>query len=273
MIDKTNSKLKSPISYLGGKSRLAEKIVQRFPKHHCYVEPFCGAAWVFFAKKPSAVEVLNDADGQLVNFWRVVKFHLPELFRYLRFTLVSRAGFRADVETTPERLTDVQRAARYFRLQKMGYGGRTVGRTFGTSKQRPSAFATGNKEERLEACHRRLAQTTIEHLDAIECIEKYDSPETLFYLDPPYWKADFYAVSFAGEHFVRLRDALRVVQGKFILSLNDTPAVRELFQEFTIEPISTRYSIGNAKVTARTRSEKRPELLVHNLDDAEPVRG
>lgn len=258
--------LKSPLSYLGGKSRIAKAIAARFPPHQCYVEPFCGAAWVYYAKPPSPVEVLNDQDGELVNFWRVVKNHLPELNRYLKHTLVSRLGFETDKATSPEILTDVQRAARYYRLQRMGFGGRTTGRTFGTSVQRPSSFCNGTNPERLEQAHARLAKTTVENLDAIKCIEKYDSKDSLFYLDPPYWNADFYAVSFQGEDFIRLRDALSGIEGKFILSLNDTPEVRELFREFTIEEISTKYSVSNPRRSKATRGKERIELLIHNLD-------
>ena len=83
--------LRSPLNYLGGKSRLAERIVKLIPEDHtCYCEPFCGAAWVLFAKEPSRVEVINDADGELVTFWRVVQNHLEEFLRYYKWALISR---------------------------------------------------------------------------------------------------------------------------------------------------------------------------------------
>ena len=260
--------LKSPLGYLGGKSRLASRIVERIPEHTCYVEPFCGGAWVYFTKPPSKVEILNDFDGELVNFWKVVRHHLPEFLRYLEFTLVSREEFKAEQKLDPVLLTDVQRAVRYYRLQRMGFGGKTVNRNFGTSIVRPNSLNLAAVEEKLSATHKRLARATIEHLDACECIRKYDSPKTFFYIDPPYWNADFYAVSFAGEDFERLRDTLREVQGKFIVSLNDTPEIREIFGEFTIESIETKYSIGNTKTAASTRNEERKEVLIHNLEES-----
>jgi DNA adenine methylase len=258
--------LKSPLGYLGGKSRLAKRIAERIPEHTCYVEPFCGGAWVFFTKPPSQVEILNDFDGELVNFWKVVRHHLPEFLRCLEYTLVSREEFKAEQQLDPVLLTDVQRAVRYYRLQRMGFGGKTVNRTFGTSIVRPNSLNLAGVEEKLTKTHKRLARTTIEHLDACECIRKYDSPKTFFYIDPPYWNADFYAVSFAGEDFERLRDTLREVQGVFIVSLNDTPEIREIFAEFTIEPIETKYSIGNTKTAASTRKKERKEVLIHNLE-------
>ena len=266
-MDKSCTKpLKSPLGYLGGKSRLAKRIVERIPSHTCYVEPFCGGAWVYFTKPPSRVEVLNDRDGELVTFWSVIRHHLPEFLRSLDFSLVSRAQFEMEKSQNPGLLTDVQRAVRYYRLQRMGFGGRTVNRSFGTSSVRPSSLNLTTVETQLRTTHQRMARTTIENLDACECIIRYDSPKTLFYIDPPYWEADFYAVSFKGEDFLRLRDTLKSIQGKFILSLNDTPEVREIFKDFRIESIETKYSLGNTKNAANTRDKERKEVLIYNFE-------
>ena len=131
---------------------------------------------------------------------------------------------------------------------------------------RPSAFNMHKVEEVLADAHRRLARTTIEKLDACECIKRYDAPHTFFYIDPPYWNSDVYVKSFSGHDYIRLRNTLLRVKGKFVLSLNDTPEVRELFSAFTIEPIYTSYSLGNAKTSAATRGEVRREVLIHNLE-------
>lgn len=260
--------LKSPLGYLGGKSRLAKRIVERIPSHTCYVEPFCGGAWVYFTKEPSRAEVLNDRDGELVKFWNVIRHHLPEFLRCLDFSLVSREQFDNDKKLDPSTLTDVQRAVLYYRQQRMGFGGRTVNRSFGTSSVRPSSLNLLNVEEQLRATHGRMARTTIENLDACNCILRYDSPKTFFYIDPPYWNADFYAVSFKGEDFERLADTLKGIQGKFILSLNDTPEVREIFKGFRMETIETKYSLANPKVAAQARGEDRKELLIYNFEEA-----
>src|SRR3984893_13153196 len=105
-----------PLSYIGGKNRLAKRIIQIFPKHTTYVEAFAGCAQVFFRKEPSKVEVLNDRDGEIVNFFRVCQLHYQELLRYLRFTLISRTWFEILRASDPATLTDIQRAARYFYL-------------------------------------------------------------------------------------------------------------------------------------------------------------
>lgn len=268
-IDSKHRRLKSPLGYLGGKSRLATYIAERIPPHTCYVEPFCGGAWVYFAKPPSKVEVLNDLDGELVTFWRVIRNHLPEFHRCLGFSVISREEFRWETKQDVRLLTDVQRAVRYYRLQRMGYGGKTTGRTFGTSCVRPSSLNLLKVEEILREAHRRMARTTIEHLDACECLRRYDSDQTFFYIDPPYWNADFYAVSFPKEDFIRLRDALKTIRGRFILSLNDTPEIRKIFADFAIEPIGTKYSLGNSRVASETRNLERKEVLIHNLQGGE----
>lgn len=110
--------MRSPLNYLGGKSRLAERIVKLIPEDHiCYCEPFCGAAWVLFTKQPSKVEVINDADGELITFWRVVQNHLEEFLRYYKWALISRRLFELENMKNPETLTDIQRAVRYFYTQ------------------------------------------------------------------------------------------------------------------------------------------------------------
>jgi len=258
--------MNSPLSYLGGKSRLADRIVEIIPEDHtCYCEPFCGAAWVFFRKQPSKVEVINDADGELVTFWRVIQNHLEEFLRYYRFAIVSRELFDLANKMNPETLTDVQRAVRYFYLQKSGFGGKTVSRTFGTGATSPARLNLVTLEETLLEVHWRLARVTVEHLDAVECIRRYDRPETLYYLDPPYWHTAGYAVPFGDNDYPRLCEALSGLTGRFILSLNDTPEVRRIFKVFKMQRIKTTYSSGNGRVAAVDRSASRSELIIHNL--------
>src|SRR6202167_1306240 len=112
-----------PLPYIGGKRNLAKQIIAMFPEHTTYVEAFAGGAQVFFHKPPSKVEVLNDLDGEVVNFYRVCQAHYEELVRYLKFALPSRRWFEIHEKTPPESLTDIQRAGRYFYIQKNAYAG------------------------------------------------------------------------------------------------------------------------------------------------------
>jgi DNA adenine methylase len=222
--------MNSPISYFGGKSRLAKRIIGLIPEHNCYCEPFCGAAWVFWNKPESKVEILNDRDGELVNFWRVVQNHIAPFLDYYKHAVISRELFEIEKRRDPTTLTDLQRAARYYYLQRLGFGGKTdeKSRTFGAGAARPMNLNLTTMEETIMQAHWRLQRVTIERLDACACIEKYDRPETFFYIDPPYFGcSQDYAVKFNGADFIRLRDTLKKIAGRFILSLNDcAPAAR-----------------------------------------------
>ncbi len=258
--------MRSPLSYLGGKSRLADKIVSLIPADHiCYCEAFCGASWVLFAKEPSKGEVINDMDNELVTFWRVVQNHLEEFLRYFRFAVTSRRIFELENMKHPETLTDIQKAVRYYYLQRCGFGGKVYDWTFGTSATGPSRLNLSNIEERLLEVHWRLSKVTIEHLDACECIRRYDRPTTLFYLDPPYWETAGYAVAFGEEDYQRLRDTLIKINGRFILSLNDVHAVRDIFKPFKISRVQTKYSSGNGAVDPGMRSKEISEVIIRNF--------
>jgi len=120
----------SPIKWVGGKSRLRKQIVELLPAHTCYVEPFAGAAWVLFAKPPSDVEVLNDKDQELINFFRVLKEKPEELIASFDWDLVSRAEFERLASLEPCKLTDVQRAHRFYYITHGWLGWRTGLSTF-----------------------------------------------------------------------------------------------------------------------------------------------
>src|SRR2546423_11774722 len=124
-------KAPGPFPYVGGKTRLAKKIIERFPEHRTYVELFAGGARVLFGKQPSTIEVINDLDNDVSNFFRVCQAHYQELVRCLEFHIASRKWFHLHLRTPPESLTDIQRAARFFYLQRICYGGKVRGKTFG----------------------------------------------------------------------------------------------------------------------------------------------
>ena len=258
--------MNSPLNYLGGKSKLAKKIVTRIPPDHiCYCEPCCGAAWVFFTKDPSKAEVINDRDNELVTFWRVIQNHLQAFLEYFRFAIISRKLFDLENMKNPETLTDIQRAVRYYYLQRLSFGGKTAGRTFGTSATEPGRLNLTNLEESLLHVHWRLERVTIEHLDVCDCIQRYDRPDTFFYVDPPYYRlSQGYASKFVDADFERLRDSLAKIKGRFLLSLNDDPTIRQLFRAFTLQRVSLTYSAGNSRTGGDTRAKIRNELIIRN---------
>lgn len=248
------------IPWVGGKRRLVGEILPWFDPHTCYVEPFAGAAAMLFNKVPSKVEVLNDVNTDLVNLYRVVQHHLEEFVRQFKWALTSRKLFEWAQATPTQTLTDIQRAARFFYLQKLAFGGKVESQTFGTGTTSTKMLNLLRIEEELSAAHLRLSSVVIEHLDWVACIERYDRPHTLFYCDPPYWGTEGYGVGFGLDQYDRMAELLRSMKGKAIVSVNDIPEMRQAFAGLTMRRVAIRYSVG-AKGQGR---DERGELLVRN---------
>lgn len=247
------------IPWIGGKRRLAKHIIPLFPEHTCYVEPFCGAAAIYFMKDQTKVEVLNDINGELVNLYRVVKHHMDEFVRQFRWSLTSRQMYKWLQDTPEEILTDIQRAARFFYLQKNAFGGKVSRQTFGTATTSAPRLNLLRLEEDLSQAHLRLSQTFIEHLDWDKCITKYDREHTLFYCDPPYYGTEGYGVDFGIEQYDRMAELARTIKGKMVISVNDIPEMRKAFAGLTMESVDITYTVGG-----QGKSNKTAELIIRN---------
>ncbi|MEI7296263.1 DNA adenine methylase [Paraburkholderia tropica] len=255
------------IPWIGGKRRLADVLIPRFPPHTCYVEVFAGAAALFFMRPPADVEVLNDVNDDLINLYRVVQHHLEEFVRQFKWALTSREVFGWLSDTPPHTLTDIQRAARFYYLQQNCFGGRVEGRSFGTATTSPPGLNLLRLEETLSAAHLRLSGAYIEKLEWHACIERYDRPHTFFYLDPPYFKTEGYGVPFGFEQYERMANMIGRLQGRAILSLNDHPAIRALFAQFEMDCVDIQYTVGGAGNTV-----PRKEIIIYSRDrSADPV--
>src|SRR5690242_11641296 len=247
-----------PLAYIGGKNRLATKIISLLPEHTTYVEAFAGGAQVLFHKPPSNVEVLNDLDFDIVNFFRVCQWHYEELVRYLRYCLVSRKLHELHLATNPATLTDIQRAGRFFYLQKNSFGGLILKQKFHYGVTQTSNYNLQRIPEVIEQAHQRLLRVQIESLPYEDVLERYDRPTTVFYLDPPYWGVKLYKFNFAPGDFEALAARLIKLKGKFILSLNDRPEVRDAFSNFEITPCRITYT------AKRNASKQFSEVLITN---------
>lgn len=232
------------LPWIGGKRRLAKHLLPMFGPHECYVEPFCGAAALFFMKEPVRAEVINDINGDLVNLYRVIQHHLEEFIRQFKWALVSRQLWNWMDSTPVETLTDIQRAVRFFYMQKCGFGGKVQGRTFGTSTTSGPRLNLLRIEEELSQAHLRLAAATIEHLPWQECIRRYDRPHTLFYCDPPYWGTEGYGVDFSLEQYDQLASLARSIKGQMIISVNDIPKMRKAFEGLPTHTLDIQYIVG-----------------------------
>lgn len=248
------------VPWIGGKRRLAKHILPLFPAHTCYVEPFCGAAALYFLKTPSKTEVINDINGELVNLYRVVKHHLEEFVRQFKWALVSRQIYKWLHDTPKETLTDIQRAARFYYLQKLAFGGKVADHTFGISTTSAPRFNLLRIEEELSMAHLRLSRTLIEHMDWATCIRRYDRPHTLFYCDPPYWGTEGYGVDFPMDNYIHMAALAKSIKGKMIISVNDIPEMRQAFNGLKIQLVDISY---NLKVTGKATLRK--ELVICNF--------
>lgn len=252
--------------WLGGKRNLAKRITAIIDATPCgtYIEPFVGMGGIFLRRRnqPRA-EVINDLGRDVANLFRILQRHYPQFLSVLRFQLTTRAEFYRLVETKPETLTDLERAARFLYLQRTAFGGKVSGRNFGVAKDRPGRFNLTTLEPMLEDLHTRLSGVVIECLDWADLMARYDGPNSLFYLDPPYWgcENDYGKAMFSRADFARMATVLSCLQGRFILSINDVPEIRETFAAHRLTPVTTSYTIGSGN----DRSSARAELLISNF--------
>lgn len=253
--------------YIGGKRNLSKRLCAIIDAHdhRTYVEPFVGMGGVFLKRtRQPAVEVINDLSGDVANFYRVLQEHYAYFLDILRWRITSRAEFARLMALPGERLTDLNRAARFLYLQRCAFGGKVVGRNFGVSKMNPGRFDVTKLEPILADLHERLAGVVVEQLPYDQVIARYDGPETLFYLDPPYWdsEGDYGADAFGRDDFAALADQLGRIEGKFLLSINATPGACEMFGRFIVDEAETSWSLSTATVGT---AKKVTELVVRNF--------
>lgn len=232
------------IPWPGGKRRLLKHLLADLPHHDSYIEVFCGGAALLLAKEPAKAEVINDINGELVRLYRCVQHHLDELVRQFRWALTSREMFRWAQLQAPDTLTDIQRAARFYYLQKLAFGGKVSGQGFGVDARHPARLNLLRMEEDLSQAHLRLARVTVECLPWRECVARYDRPGALLFLDPPYWKTFGYGTPFPRGEYDDLATAMRGLQGRAILTINDHPDMRAAFAGFRFERVGIEYTVG-----------------------------
>lgn len=241
-----------PAAYIGGKRQLARQLGERISKvpHGLYAEPFVGMGGVFFRRTSAPrAEVINDRSGDVVNLFRILQRHYPQFMDTLRFQITSRREFERLKASDPATLTDLERAARFLYLQRLTFGGKVAGRSFGVTYSGSSRFNLTNLAPLLQDVHERLASVVIENLDWCAFIDRYDRPETLFYLDPPYWGTeDTYGKElFSRDQYEVMAERLGTIKGRFILSINDVTDVRAIFSAFDIESVDLTYTASGGK--------------------------
>lgn len=253
-----------PAAYMGGKRNLASRLcalIDATP-HKSYVEPFVGMGGVFLRRsRRPAVEVINDLSGDVANLFRVIRRHYGPFVAELDWLIASRTEFDRQNSLDPATLTDIERAVRFLYLQRQAFGGKVTGRQFGVDRACGSRFNLAKLRGELKLLSRRLEPVKIEQLPYGDLIRRYDRPDALFYIDPPYDETTGYGVDFGRPDYVALAEQLARIAGDFIMSINDTPFVRETFAAFELEEVATTWTIGTKMTGA---GAKVTELIIRN---------
>ena len=255
--------MQSPLPWPGGKKLLIKQLLEAVPKHEFYVEVFSGSATLLFAKERSKGEIINDIDGELTNFFQCVRDNWRELVEAFHWLLHSKKWFNDLLKTSPQDLSKVERACRFFYLRKSSFSG--LGRSFARSKRCDDGDWLRKIRVTIEAAHKRLLGVIIDELDFQKCIETYDTPTTFFYCDPPYrlMSNGMYIQLMTDSDFLRLVKALNNCEGQWLVSHSDDLLIREIFKEHSIEEVKTKYSLSGGK-NEEAMAAERKELLISN---------
>jgi DNA adenine methylase len=240
--------IKTPISYYGGKQRLAPIIVRNIPDHDVYTEAFAGGAAVFWAKPPSRLECINDQSGHVIAFYRALKAHFPILRKLITETVSSRAIHRkaAFILKYSDHHNIIDVAWAFWVQTNMSFTSKLFG-GYAYDRSKGSCVKTLYNKRVAFTKHlaKRLEMVDIESNDAVKVIESRDSDRTFHYVDPPYFNSDCGHYSgYTENDFKTLLKALQNAKGKFLLSSYDSNILQEYvtrnewYQERIVQKIS-----------------------------------
>lgn len=238
--------MRPPFGYHGGKQRLADWIVSLMPPHQTYVEPFAGSLAVLLAKPPAPVEVVNDLDGEVVNFWRVLRDRPHDLERVCALTPYARAEYDAAFDPTDEPL---ERARRWWTRIEQGVAHKHSRSGWHSAGARFVATAR-NHVDRMGPAAERIAQVAIDCRDAVDVIDQFDGPDTLIYCDPPYVAATHssrgaYRHGMDDAAHRRLADRLLACAGTVMVSGYPSGLYDELFSGWHVNKRANRAYTAN----------------------------
>lgn len=244
--------MKSVLKYPGAKNRLAPWICEYIPKHDVYLEPFGGSLAVLFNKQRSHIETVNDLDGEIVNFFRILRDRSDELERMIEFTPFSRSEYRAAYEPSND---DLENARRFAVKCWMGFGcGNLYQNGFKSGQQTKSpnpARAWSKLPEALQLAAERLKGVQIENLPAIELIKRYNTSDVFIYADPPYLhstrKKYLYKYEMNDANHEELLNVLVRHPGKVLLSGYDNDMYNSMLQGWRKVQKATRAEGGHAR--------------------------
>ncbi|MCU0430720.1 MAG: DNA adenine methylase [Cytophagaceae bacterium] len=262
--------MKTPISYYGGKQRLVSRLLPMIPKHRLYCEPFFGGGALFFAKPQSDTEVINDTNGEAINFYATVKKNFKELAKEIQCTLVSRELFQKarNIYENPKSFTPVKRAWAFWTLASQGFA--NLLSSWAVAKDASIESKVRNKVAGFtEEYSRRLQHVRIECNDALRVIELYDAKDAFFYLDPPYINShQGHYKGYTEEDYTKLLERLSKLKGKFLLSSYPSAVLKKFIAKNKWEAQSMKMAIAVTKHTDKMKTE----MFVANYPLGEVVK-
>ena len=256
--------MKTPITYYGGKLSLLPKILPLIPKHDLYCEPFIGGAAVFFAKQKSKVEIINDINGEIVNFYKVLQNDFNALQKEIKTTLHSRDLHRRAqvIYSNPDMFDNIKRAWAVWVLANMSFDN-TLNTSFSRSADgKISHKIAVKRNDFTESLCQRISGVQIECRDALKVIEMNDTTESFFYVDPPYVGAyQGHYDGYTQEDFDALISLLSRIKGKFLLSSYRNESLTQAVSFNNWYQIELKI---NTNPTASTKSRTKIEVLTAN---------
>lgn len=235
MEKKQNIRMRPPFAYYGGKQKLALEILPLIPKHVLYCEPFVGGGAVFWSKEPSDIEVLNDTNRELVNFYRVVQNDFTSLEKEVAISLHSRDLHRqaSVIYSNPDMFSEMKRAWAVFVLASQSFSAMLDGSWgYDIKKGRTSKVVNNRRDNFTLEYAIRLQRVTLECADALYIIRSRDGEGSFFYCDPPYFNSDCgHYDGYSESDFESLLITLSVIQGRFLLSSYDS----EILQSYALK--------------------------------------
>jgi DNA adenine methylase len=268
-----------PFGWYGGKFSHLDWLLPLLPDCHHYCEPFAGSGAVLLNRDPSPVETFNDMDGEVVNFFRVLREQKDALVEAIGLTPFSREEFAVACETGPD-LSPLERARRFYvRARQVRTGlaqTASIGR-WANCKNTSRAGMSGvisrwlGAIEDLPVVAERLLRVQIENRPALQVIRLYDSPETLFYCDPPYvhstrGDSKAYGYEMSDAQHAELAESLNAAEGMVALSNYQTALLDRLY------PAPKWFKTVSPERTAHSTKGKRVEVLWTNYDPRKVVR-
>mgnify|MGYP001077255458 FL=1 len=259
-------RLRTPISYYGGKQKLASRIISLIPRHTLYCEPFIGGAAIFFAKRPSEIEVINDTNGELINFYRPVKEDFSALEAEISTSLHSRDLHRKAslIYNNPDMFDRVKRAWAVWILSTQSFAGILDGTWgFDLSKNTTTKKINTKRHGFTRTFAQRLQRCQLECADALYVIASRDTPESFFYCDPPYFNSDLgHYDGYTEKDYEDLLNLLSGIKGKFLLSSYPSPILKRFTKKYGWQKWSINQKIS---VNAKAGNQKtKTEVLVAN---------